>query len=225
MGTREQNKKLIIAARQGKNEGETGCKVLVSELLKMSCDLDFNEKPFFRPAMWEAAWKNHEPIVKLLVEKNANVNYQDYEGRTALHEAAYYGHQNIVEYLLANKAEIDIEDSHGQTPLFRAVAGGRHDVVSLLVDRGAKTNLLDNDEVTVQHCSAFNGDPFMSWWLYYKGSWKNRYEQPQAAQEAPKAKKEEGGGDDAPSPTSDGAARASTTSVAPEEAEKGEEPQ
>lgn len=207
MGTREQNKKLLTAARQGKLEGETGCKTLVSELIKMACDLDFNEKPFFRPAMWEAAWKNHEPIVKLLVEKGAQVNFQDFEGRTALHEACYYGHQNIVEYLLANKAEIDKEDYNGQTPLFRAVQGGRHDIVSLLVDRGAKTNLLDSDEVTVQHCSAFTGEPQMAWWLFYKGSWKNRYDKPAPAPtpKSPEKKKEgeEGakeGGDDAPSP-------------------------
>lgn len=201
MGTREQNKKLIIAARQGKLEGETGCRTLVSELLKMACDLDFNEKPYFRPAMWEAAWKNHEPVVKLLVEKNAQVNYADYEGRTALHEACYYGHQGIVEYLLANKAEIDIEDTNGQTPLFRAVQGGRHDIVSLLVDRGAKTNLLDTDEVTVQHCAAFNGEPHMAWWLYYKGSWKNRYEKPPSIT-SPEPKKKEGEAQEGEEPTS-----------------------
>lgn len=175
MGTREQSKHLMIAARQGKLEGETGARTLVSELLKMQVDLDFNEKPFFRPAMWEATWKNHEAIVKLLVEKGAQVNYADYEGRTALHEAAYYGHTNLVEYLLDKNAEIDCEDMHGQTPLFRAVQGSRHDVVSLLVQRGAKTNRLDGEGVTIQHVSAFNGEPHMAWWLYYKGAWKNRF--------------------------------------------------
>lgn len=228
MGTREQNKKLIISARQGKLEGETGCRTLVSELLKMACDLDFNEKPFFRPAMWEAAWKNHEPIVKLLIEKGAQVNFADYEGRTALHEAAYYGHMNIVEYLLEKNAEIDAEDNHGQTPLFRAVQGGRHDVVSMLVDRGAKTNLLDGDEVTVTHVSAFNGEPHMSWWLYYKGAWKNRYEKPAPAVPKPaeKPKEGEGGeGGDAPVPVAASRRNSMIAQPPPEDGEekKGEE--
>jgi len=219
MGTREQNKKLIIAARQGKLEGETGCRVLVSELLKMACDLDFVEKPFFRPAMWEAAWKNHEAIVKLLVEKGAAVNFADCEGRTALHEVCYYGHMGLCEYLLEKGAEIDKLDKNGQTPLFRAVTGGRHDIVSLLVDKGAKTNLLDSDEVTIQHCSAFLGEPHMSWWLYYKGSWQNRYEKP-PAEKAPEPKKDEKkeetkdeahDDEEAKSPTEKGMARRGST--------------
>lgn len=223
MGTRDQSKKLIGKARQGKLEGEEGCRPLITELIKMAVDLDYTEPPYFRTAMWEAAWKNHELIVKLLVEKGAQVNFADYEGRTALHEACYYGHMGVAEYLLEKGATIDVEDNYGQTPLFRAVQGGRHDIVSMLVDRGAKTNLVDGDEVTVQHCSAFNGEPQMSWWLYYKGAWRNRYEKPQPVKSPEKEKEKEGA--EPQSPTSQGSPsgrRGSTSEAKANEAKANE---
>merc|ERR1712232_1537161 len=132
-------------------------------------------KPFFRSALWEATWRNHESVVKLLVDKGASVAFADYQGRTPLHEAAYYGHLNLVEYFIEKNHPLDVLDNFGQTPLFRAVEGHRHDVVKSLVSRNAQTNILDNDDVTVQHCAAFQGLPQMSDWLLYQGSWKNRF--------------------------------------------------
>jgi len=175
----ESNKKLITAARQGKLDGEAGGKFLVNEIVKIQGDLDFNEKPYYRSALWEATWKNNEAFVRLLVDKGSSVNLADYEGRTPLHEAAYYGHDNLVDLFLEKGANIDALDEYGQSALFRAVEGGREDVVRLLVDKGAKTNLLDHDEVTVQHMSSFSGKPRMAWWLFYKGAWKNRFSKAQ----------------------------------------------
>lgn len=171
----ENNKKLMTAARQGKLDGEAGGKFLINEIVKIQGDLDFNEKPYYRSALWEATWKNNDAFVRVLIEKGASVNFADYEGRTPLHEAAYYGHDNLVELLLEKNADIDAADQYGQPPLFRAVEGGRGDIVKLLVDKGAKTNVLDTDDVTVQHLSSFKGNPNMAWWLFYKGAWKNRF--------------------------------------------------
>merc|ERR1712224_935732 len=60
-------------------------------------------------------------------------------------------------------------------PLYRAIQAGRDDIVRILVERGAKTNILDEHDVTCQHMAAFHGHVGMSWWLYYKGAWKNRF--------------------------------------------------
>lgn len=162
-------------ARKGKMEGDVGVKVVLAEAVKMALDLDFNEKPYYRSALWEATWRNHEQIVKLLVEKGAKVDFKDFQDRTPLHEAAYYGHVHLVEYFIERGATINTVDKFGQTPLFRAVDGGRHDCVELLVKRKAETNLLDSMEVSPQHIAAFQGLPAMSEWLLYKGSWKNRF--------------------------------------------------
>jgi len=166
---------IIKFARIGKMEGEGALRQLCNEAVKMQLDLDFNEKPFFRSALWEATWKNQEAICKLLIDKGASVSFADFQGRTPLHEAAYYGHLNLVEYFIEKGHPVDVVDNFGQTPLFRAVEGARHEVVKALVKHNAQTNILDSHEVTVQHCAAFSGSPQMSDWLLYQGSWRNRF--------------------------------------------------
>lgn len=166
---------IIKASRQGRMDGDTGLRCLIIEAMKSQLDLDFNEKPYFRSALWEATWKGNEQIVKLLADKGATVSFADYQGRTPLHEAAYYGHLNLVEYFVEKGHPIDVVDNFGQTPLFRAVDGHRAEVVQSLVKHKAQTNLLDEQSVTVQHCAAFQGEPYLSEWLLYKGAWHNRF--------------------------------------------------
>mmetsp|Transcript_133169 Transcript_133169/g.336353 ORF Transcript_133169/g.336353 Transcript_133169/m.336353 type:complete len:258 (-) Transcript_133169:66-839(-) len=144
-------------------------------LLSRNIDIDWCEKPFSRTALWEAAWKNHEAVVRILAAQGANVAAADYQGRTPLHEAAFYGHTSLLEFLLDKGHPINCEDIFGQTPLFRAVEGGRHDVVKLLVERGANANMLDKDRVTAQHVAAFNGMPSLSHFLLNHGAVKNRF--------------------------------------------------
>mmetsp|Transcript_26117 Transcript_26117/g.45460 ORF Transcript_26117/g.45460 Transcript_26117/m.45460 type:complete len:210 (-) Transcript_26117:126-755(-) len=178
MATRDDQRRLTKLARKGKLDGDDGFKQKLTELMKAGFtgeDLDFNEKPYFRSALWEATWKNHETIVKLLVDKKANLQFADVNMRTPLHEAAYYGHMNLVTYFLDQGHPIDPVDNFGQTPLFRACEAGRDEVVEYLIKRNAKTNLLDSHSVTVQHIAAFEGMPDMSQWLLYKGAWKNRF--------------------------------------------------
>ncbi|CAE7553797.1 ANK1 [Symbiodinium sp. CCMP2592] len=174
-GTKETSRLLITFARKGRWEGDAGMKQLLAEAVKMHIDLDYSEKPYFRSALWEATWRNHEVIVKALVEKGATIDFKDYQERTPLHEAAYYGHLNLVEYFIEKGAPINVLDKFGQTPLFRAVDGGRHEVAKYLVEKKAETNWLDNDQCSVQHCAAFQGFPQLSSWLVYKGAWRNRF--------------------------------------------------
>eukprot|EP00401_Gymnodinium_catenatum_P044052 CAMPEP_0117475660 /NCGR_PEP_ID=MMETSP0784-20121206/9909_1 /TAXON_ID=39447 /ORGANISM="" /LENGTH=214 /DNA_ID=CAMNT_0005269913 /DNA_START=46 /DNA_END=690 /DNA_ORIENTATION=+ len=181
MCTREDLQKLVRWSRQGKLEGDEGVRTKVNELLKNGFtaeDLDYNEKPYFRSALWEATWKGtkeHETIVKLLVDKGATVAFADYQLRTPLHEAAYYGHMSLVTFFLEKGHPIDPEDKFKQTPLYRAVEAGRDEVVEYLIKNKAQTNLLDKDGVTVQHVASFEGMPTLSNWLMYQGAWKNRF--------------------------------------------------
>jgi ankyrin repeat protein len=147
----------------------------MGHVLENQSSLDYCEKPFFRTALWEATWKNHEDIVRLLVEKRASVHVEDYQKRTPLHEAAYYGHGNLVDFLIEHGHPINCVDKFGQTPVFRAVEGGRRAVVELLVSRGADVALMDEDNVTAQHLAAFHGMPQLSEWLLYKGAYRNRF--------------------------------------------------
>lgn len=173
---RDLAKKITKLSREGKMDGDAGVKQLTIDGLKLNFDIDFNEKPYFRTALWEGTWKNHEHIVRFLAEKRANISFADYQGRTPLHEAAYYGHLNLVEFFLDNKAPLDVQDIFGQSPIYRATEAGRYDVVKLLVERKAQTNLIDTDDVNVHHMAAFHGMPAMADWLMYKGAWRNRYQ-------------------------------------------------
>jgi len=175
MSAKESSRKIIAFARQGKLDGDPGLRTLVVEALKMQQDIDYNEKPYFRTALWEATWKNNEAIVKYLIDKGASVAFADYQGRTPLHEAAYYGHASLVEFLLDKGAPIDAKDEFDQTPVYRAIEGGRHDIVELLVRRKAQTNIVDTDFMNPHHVAAFGGMPQLAEWLLYKGSWKNRF--------------------------------------------------
>mmetsp|Transcript_116160 Transcript_116160/g.276063 ORF Transcript_116160/g.276063 Transcript_116160/m.276063 type:complete len:221 (+) Transcript_116160:79-741(+) len=179
MATPDDKLRLLEYCRKGKiEEGRT----MLQEFAKVGTvgpgreyGLDYCKKPYYRSALWEATWKNHEVLVKALAEKGATIDFADYQGRTPLHEAAYYGYQNLVEFFLDKGHPIDPLDNFGQTPLFRAADAGRYEIVELLVKRGAQTNLLDSDGVTVQHCANFHGMPDMSEWLLYHGAWKNRF--------------------------------------------------
>jgi len=152
----------------------TKFKEKLGEVVSRGLDVDYRERPFWRTALWEATWKNHEGIVRLLASKGANVAAADFQGRTPLHEAAFYGHTSLLLFLLECGHPVDVKDTFGQTPLYRAAESGRVDIVRILVDRGAQTNLVDNDNCTVQHLAAFNGLIDLSNYLVQKGAVKNR---------------------------------------------------
>lgn len=153
----------------------TQLREVLDNALELCCDLDFSEKPFYRSALWEATWKNHEAVVKLLASKGASISKPDYQGRTPLHEAAFYGHLNLVEFLVDRGHSLDCADIFGHTPLFRAAEAGRFEVVQYLVNRGARTNSVDVDNVSASHVAAFCGLPILSDFLYYSGAHRNRF--------------------------------------------------
>jgi len=224
MATQDDKRRLILLARRGLLEGETGFRTKLGDMVKGGCTgpgkdygLDYNEKPYFRTALWEATWKNHEAVIRLLVEKNATIDYADYQGRTPLHEAAYYGYRNLVEFFLEKGHPIDAVDNFAQTPLFRATEGGRDEIVQLLVERKAQINLLDKDSCSVQHMAAFAGEPMMSDWLRYQGCYLNRFSLTEGTPGEP-------GKMGGPIPAAPAAAAAAAPAASGEEAAKDEAP-
>ncbi|KLT23047.1 ankyrin repeat domain protein [Wolbachia endosymbiont of Armadillidium vulgare str. wVulC] len=76
-------------------------------------------------------------VVELLIEKDANVNIRDNEGKAPLHYAVIILGQNtwIAERLLNKGAEINIRDNEGKTPLDYAIFSEREDVVKVLTEK------------------------------------------------------------------------------------------
>jgi ankyrin repeat protein len=93
-----------------------------------------------------ASWKGHESVISLLLERGADVNVKDNDGKTPLHCACgYNGRESIVSW-------------GGETPLHNASWKGHESVISLLLEKGADVNVKDNDGKTPLHCACgYNG--------------------------------------------------------------------
>lgn len=81
-----------------------------------------------------AALKGYLPLVKKLVEHDADVNKT---GWTPLHYAASGGHVAVIEFLLESSAYIDAESPNGTTPLMMAAMYGSPEAVKVLIQAGA----------------------------------------------------------------------------------------
>lgn len=104
------------------------------------------------------ARKKHNPLfldmLKLLIDKGANIHQKDFAGQTSLHRAALTPKGETLElmrYLIAKKADVNAKDLEGNTPLFIAYALKNDDAVNLLINSGADTSIKNNLGVTYKY--------------------------------------------------------------------------
>jgi ankyrin repeat protein len=109
-----------------------------------------------RPLAW-AAKNGHEGVVRFLLEKGAEVDWMDPNGRTALCEGASGAHEAVVKLLLKNGAEVDSKDNSGETPLSHAAYKGHQAVVKLLLKNGAEVDSKDISGETPLSRAAYKG--------------------------------------------------------------------
>ncbi|QMW46847.1 hypothetical protein G4B11_010302 [Aspergillus flavus] len=109
------------------------------------------------PLTW-AVWRNHEPIVKLLLSKGTDVDLHDEKGETPLLRAATDGNERMVSLLLEKGARIELtEPEYGQTPLAWASIMGHKKAVKLLLDKGANVESKDAHGLTPLAAAAMSG--------------------------------------------------------------------
>jgi len=89
-------------------------------------------------ALMFAALNNDLPLVKALIDKDAEVNKQ---GWTPLHYAATSSADDIIKLLLDESAYVDAASPNGTTPLMMAARAGSVSTVNVLLDGGADPTL------------------------------------------------------------------------------------
>ena len=109
-------------------------------------------------ALYLAVKKENEALVRLLVDRGADVQAKDNYGMTVLHCAAERGNEAVVRLLVDSGADVKAKDYNGNSPLHWAAERGSEAVVRLLVDKGADVKAKGKDGDTVLHWAAVIGN-------------------------------------------------------------------
>jgi len=94
----------------------------------------------FADPIHDAAWDGDLDGVQAELDKGADVNAKDDDGRTPLNYAAYTGQKEIAELLIKKGADVNAKDEDGGTPLHQAFT---REVAELLIAEGADVNAKD----------------------------------------------------------------------------------
>lgn len=129
---------LMFAARHGNME-------LVKFLLKNEFNrADVNHANIFKEtALWKAFNKKRYDILKFLIEQNANLDIQDFNGNTPLLVACRDGNIELVKLFLENNANLNIENENEETAVLIACIKGYNDIAMLLIKNNADINKKD----------------------------------------------------------------------------------
>ena len=96
------------------------------------------------PLLTSAVYKNRPDIVKILLNKGANINKAGpTHGDTALIVAARWGRTDMVKYLILRGANVNAQDVKGKTALMTAIKNGHIEIVEVLIRAGANLNVKD----------------------------------------------------------------------------------
>jgi ankyrin repeat protein len=98
------------------------------------------------PSLLPAAGRGEFEKVNALLEKGANVNEKDADGRTALMYASFEGYNPVVKILLSHNANVNAQDINGRSALMFAASGPFPETVRILLENGATPDIQDKEE-------------------------------------------------------------------------------
>jgi ankyrin repeat protein len=97
------------------------------------------------PLMW-AAFNGKTDLVRLLVERGADIAKQNNKAYTALMLAAEEGRDEILRFLHAEGADVNAVNAEGHSPLTLASVGGHAQVVEYLIAQGADVQIRTRED-------------------------------------------------------------------------------
>ena len=121
-----------------------------------------------------ASGYGHTPVVRLLLEKGADVESKGPYGKTALCKAATYGHEDVVCLLLEYGANVESQDHDGTTALHRAASSGHVTVARILLKHSAQIEAKGTYGKTALYLAAQNEHESVVRLLLQKGADANK---------------------------------------------------
>lgn len=95
-------------------------------------------------------------IAQFLIDKGAEINYQDYIGATPLHHFTGVN-LDIMKLLIQHGADVNKIDDDGKAPISRAVMFDHYESFKLLVNSGAELNVIDKHGANLFNIFALRG--------------------------------------------------------------------
>lgn len=132
---------------------ERNHKTLVALLLEMGADINIQNKEdlITGTALHKVVMHRDESIVRLLLDKGANVEEVDQYFKTPLHHATFEGFGEMVRLLLEKGANAEAKDYRGCTPLQIAIQSGANAIIEMLLDHGADIEARNEGGLTALH--------------------------------------------------------------------------
>ena len=123
-----------------------GWHAVVERMLVDGVDVNLRTNDSERCPLHMAACSDQNyAVVKLLLDRGADINAEDSLRRRPLHEACLNNAIRVAELLLDSGADIDAVH-HYRTALYDACKKRRNEMVQLLLERGANVNLGDSGD-------------------------------------------------------------------------------
>lgn len=126
------NKELFTAIRE--KQVEEVQKILKRS--KINLDPPSRANQVNKPLAYAAAYGNLD-IVKLLLQKGADINGQVAYGDVPIIKAMEHGHTDIVEYLITNGADVNIPNAFGVSPFIGFCGMGELRLARISLSHGA----------------------------------------------------------------------------------------
>ena len=144
--------KLFRLVRNGDVNG-LGTFLSTSDLVDLNYE---NKRTHLTPLMVACNCPNSNlPVIDLLIEKGAEVDYQTNHGYSALMKAVENGNVEAVKCLIKHGAQVDLEDNRGNSALEFGCEKGNVEVVKVLLEVEGVEGLSSGDMQHSVH-SSFN---------------------------------------------------------------------